>query len=247
MSDKSCLEVCCDSLQSVLTAQRAGADRIELCSCLMVGGLTPDAALYEMLREKTAIPLRCLIRPRFGDFLYSEDEVELMARQIKRLRALGADGFVIGCLNEKGELNIPAMKRLIEASQGAKLTLHRCIDVSADGLKTAAEAAELGIDTILTSGQKENCWQGRDFIGKLLAEKLPLTVMPGAGVNADIIKKLRQCYDLNVFHMSGKEIVESKMEFRREGVPMGLPGFDEFSIYSTSFEAVKAAKAALYE
>ena len=171
MPEKTVLEVCCDSYESLMTAEKAGADRVELCSCLMVGGLSPDTALLEMIREKSSLPVRCLIRPRFGDFLYTEDEIELMARQIINLKAAGASGFVIGCLNPQGELNIKAMEKLISAAGYSGLTLHRCIDVARDGIETATVAARLGIDTILTSGQAASCWEGREFIEKLLNEK----------------------------------------------------------------------------
>ena len=241
MNNNACLEVCCDSYESFKIAEKAGAQRVELCSCLMVGGLSPDSALMEMIREESNLKVRCLIRPRFGDFLYSDHEVELMARQIINLKACGADGFVIGCLTPEGELNKKQMEKLISAAGYSGLTLHRCIDVSKDGIKTAKEAAELGIDTILSSGQAATCWEGRKFLKRLIDEKLPVTVMPGAGVNAEVIKKIREVLPVNTFHMSGKEIIDSKMEFRRQGVPMGLPGFDEFSIWRSSEKAIKAA------
>ena len=101
----TCLEVCVDSFASAMAAVRGGADRLELCSCLIVGGLTPDVALLEQIRRETELPIRCLMRPRFGDFLYTEEEIRLMETQIPRLAAAGADGFVIGCLTPEGDLD----------------------------------------------------------------------------------------------------------------------------------------------
>lgn len=245
--NETCLEVCVDSFASAMAAVQGGADRLELCGCLLVGGLTPAVELLEQIRAVSNVAIRCLMRPRFGDFLYTEKEVEQMERQIRRLAQAGADGFVIGCLRPDGGLDLEKMTRLVKAAEGKGLTLHRAFDVSRDGLETARQAADLGIDTILTSGQAADCWTGREYLGRLLAEKLPLTVMPGGGVSAAVIGKLRALYPLHTFHMSGKTTLESAMTFRRTGVPMGLPGIDEFSVWQTDEEKVRAAARVLRE
>lgn len=245
MSENKCLEVCVDSFSSAVAAIKGGADRLELCTCLLAGGLTPDVVLLEQIREVSNIPVRCLMRPRFGDFLYTEDEVELMEKQIKNLRSAGADGFVIGCLTPQGELDLRKMDRLISAAKGKGLTLHRAFDVCKDGIKCARQAAQAGIDTILTSGQAQSAWEGREFIARLTREKLPLTIMAGAGINAEVIGKFLQLLPLNTFHMSGKVTLQSKMVFRREGVPMGLPGIDEFQVWQTDENAVRQAAEVL--
>ena len=223
-----------------------GADRLELCSCLIVGGLTPDVALLEQIRRETELPIRCLMRPRFGDFLYTE-EIRLMETQIPRLAAAGADGFVIGCLTPEGDLDGRNLERLARAAGGRGLTLHRAFDVCRDGRRTLREAAQLGLDTVLTSGQAADCWTGRSYLGALLEEGQPLSIMAGGGVQADVIRRLRAQYPLDTFHMSGKITQPSGMTFRREGVPMGLPGLDEFTIWQTSEAQVRAAAAALRE
>ena len=120
------LEVCVDSLASAQAAIAGGADRLELCSALAVGGLTPYAELLQQIRAQSRIKIRCLIRPRAGDFLYTKDEILLMAAQIGNLKRLGADGFVIGCLTADGELDTAAMQPLLKAAEGTGLTLHRC-------------------------------------------------------------------------------------------------------------------------
>lgn len=245
MNENKCLEVCVDSFSSAMAAVRGGADRLELCTCLLAGGLTPDVVLLEQIREVSNIPVRCLMRPRFGDFLYTDDEISLMERQIKNLRSAGADGFVIGCLSSNGELDLSKMDRLISAAQGSALTLHRAFDVCRDGIKCARQAAESGIDTILTSGQAQSAWEGREFIARLTDENLPLTIMAGAGINAEVIGKFLQILPINTFHMSGKVTLQSGMEFRREGVPMGLPGIDEFQIWQTDENAVCQAARVL--
>ena len=207
-----------DSFASAMAAIRGGADRLELCTCLLVGGLTPDVALLRQIREVSDIPVRCLMRPRFGDFLYTEEEIRLMERQVHSLKEAGASGFVIGCLTPEGELDREPMKRLIGAAGGLGLTLHRAIDVSRDAVRTAETAAELGIDTILTSGQASDCWTGRECLGRLLSR-----------------------YPLRAFHMSGKVTLDSAMRYRRPGVPMGLPGLDEFSVWQTDEGKIRQA------
>ena len=243
------LEVCVDSLASARAAVAGGADRLELCSALAIGGLTPYAQLLKQIRAESNVQIRCLMRPRAGDFLYTREEIDMMAAQIRELRALGADGFVIGCLTPEGELDKAAMAPLIDAAKGAGLTLHRCIDVSRDLVKTYRDAAELGIDTILTSGGAGNCAAGKAAIGQLLALRDAHNgpeVLIGAGVNAKVIQAFRAEFPTaRAFHMSGKTDIESGMRFRREGVPMGIPGFDEWHIQQTSMDAVQAARAAL--
>ena len=239
------LEVCVDSLESARAAIRGGADRLELCSALAIGGLTPYKGLLKQIRKESDIPIRCLMRPRAGDFLYTPEEIQLMASQIRELKAAGADGFVIGCLTAEGELDKDAMAPLIEAAAGSGLTLHRCIDVSRDPLATYRTAGKLGIDTVLTSGAAGSCMKGMDLIGQMLKEEGP-QVLIGAGVNARVIASFREAFpEASAFHMSGKQDIPSKMVFRREGVPMGIPGFDEWHLQQTDEEAVRLAREAL--
>ena len=243
------LEVCVDSLVSARAAIAGGADRIELCAALAVGGLTPYGELLRQIRAESHIPVRCLMRPRGGDFLYEKEEIFMMAAQIEELRKLGADGFVIGCLTPDGELDKNAMAPLLKAAEGAGLTLHRCIDVSRDPMETYLAAKELGIDTVLTSGAAGSCTLGMETIGKLLklrdAQNGP-EVLIGGGVKASVISGFKARFpEARAFHMSGKQDVESGMRFRREGVPMGLPGLDEWHIQQTSVENVRAARQAV--
>ena len=243
------LEICVESLTSVRSAVKGGADRVELCSALAVGGLTPYEMLLRQIREESEIPVRCLMRPRGGDFLCTPEELDMLRRQILQLKDAGTDGFVIGCLTAQGDLDMEAMKPLVEACGDKGITLHRCIDVSRDPEKTYLDAAALGIDAVLTSGGASSCLKGMETIGKLLKLRDQIhgpEVLIGAGVKASVIAKILEEYpQAAAFHMSGKTEIESRMEFRREGVPMGLPGLDEWHIQQTSLEAVAAARAAL--
>lgn len=243
------LEICVDSYASAMAAIRGGADRIELCSALAVGGLTPSPALLRQIRMVSDIPVRCLMRPRAGDFLYTREEIMQMAMEMDALKAAGADGFVIGCLTADGELDGDAMKPLLQAAQGCGLTLHRCMDVSRNLAKTYTDAASLGFDTVLTSGGAGNCRAGMDTIRELIRlreETAGPEVLIGAGVNAGVISAFLQAVPgACAFHMSGKTEIESGMRFRRDGVPMGLPGLDEWHIQQTSEEAVRSARKIL--
>lgn len=243
------LEVCVDSLASARAAIAGGADRLELCSALAVGGLTPYAELLQQIRQESKIPIRCLIRPRGGDFLYTTEEIRMLASQIENLRRLGADGFVIGCLTPDGDLDGNAMNPLLQSAQGCGLTLHRCIDVSRDPCKTYLDAMELGIDTVLTSGAAGSCLLGMETISKLLQLRdihNGPEVLIGAGVKASVIAAFKERHpQTRAFHMSGKIDLESGMIFRREGVPMGIPGLDEWHIQQTDEASIRAAKIAV--
>ena len=169
----------------------------------------------------------------------------MMAEQIRQLRDLGADGFVIGCLTAEGELDGAAMEPLLKAAQGCGLTLHRAIDVSRDLEKTYLDAKALGFDTVLTSGGEGNCTRGKEQIRRLLELEGP-QVLIGAGVNANVVRQFRgELPKAEAFHMSGKTLVQSGMRYRKEGVPMGIEGYDEWHLPQTGEEAVRAARAAL--
>ena len=244
------LEICVDSFDSARAAIRGGADRLELCSALAIGGLTPYEALLRQIKRKSDIPVRCLMRPRAGDFLYTPEELEMLRLQILQLKNAGADGFVIGCLDAAGNLDKTAMQPLVDAC-GGNITLHRCIDVSRDPLQTYLDAKALGLDTVLTSGGASNCLGGKDIIGQLLklrdAQNGP-EVLIGAGVKASVIRQFRAEFPgARAFHMSGKADIESGMVFRKEGVPMGAPGFDEWHIQQTQDQAVRDARGAMDE
>ena len=149
---KPVLEVCTHSVESAVSAERGGAMRLELCANLMIGGTSPDEDLFRMVRERVSVPVRVLLRPRCGDFLYTESEFELLCRQVKRFAALGADGIVIGVLTPEGDLDEERMAKLISLAGGCGVTLHRAFDVCRDPFAALETAKRLGVDTILTSG-----------------------------------------------------------------------------------------------
>ena len=243
MSNPCILECCVDSVESAIHAVNGGADRLELCANLIIGGTTPDVSLVREIRKHTDIRIHALIRPRFGDFCYSKHEVELMKAQIRGLKDAGVEGVVIGVLDEEGHLNVPVMQELMAEAQGLSVTLHRAFDMCCNPIEAMEEAIRLGIDTILTSGQKQTAWEGRELLTEL--QKCAdgrIVIMAGAGIGAETIKKLMPSTGITTYHMSGKVTLSSKMRYRKEDVNMGLPGISEYEIWQTSEELVREAK-----
>ena len=240
------LEACVDSVESALSAAKGGADRLELCGSLVIGGTTPNPWLFQEIRKHTDIRIHALIRPRFGDFCYTDEEFILIREAVKEFRRLGAEGVVIGILKPDGTLNMEQMKRLMEDAEGMSVTLHRAFDVCADPYETMEQAISLGIDTILTSGQKNICTAGADLLKDLVEKSAGrITIQVGSGVNADVIRELQPKTGATAFHMSGKVTMDSEMEYRREGVNMGLPSLSEYEIWRTDEEAVHRARQVL--
>lgn len=242
------LECCVDSVESAMAAAEGGADRLELCAALVIGGISPSLALFGQVKECCALPVRVLLRPRFGDFLYTDHEFRIIRREVELFREAGAEGVVIGCLTEEGRLHRERMKELAEAAGGMGITLHRAFDVCADPVEAYEQARELGIDTILTSGQESDCLKGMPLLKRLCElqknEDAP-RIMAGSGVTPDVIRRFLEETDIRAYHLSAKKIVDSGMRYRREGVPMGLPAMSEYSIYRTDKDIVAAARRVL--
>ncbi len=240
------LEVCVDSVESAVIAQEGGADRLEVCANLVIGGTTPGVSQFKQIRRACDMELNVLIRPRFGDFLYTEAEFCMLAEDIELFRELGADGVVVGCLKPDGHLDIERMRILRERAKDVHMTLHRAFDVCQDPERTLEEAVLLGIDTILTSGQKANCMEGKEQIRQwILQAKDRIEILVGSGVNAEVIRRLREEIQASSFHMSGKRICESGMIYRNSQVNMGIPGLNEFEIYRTDKKEIERAREAL--
>ena len=250
------LEVCADSVRSAVEAQAGGADRIELCSGLVIGGLSPSVAMFEQVKKNVDIPVRVLLRPRFGDFCYDGYEFETLKEEVCLFREAGADGVVIGILKPDGRLDTDRMKELVECAKSESksgkrpcaVTFHRAFDVCVDPLETMEQAISLGIDTILTSGQRNVCLQGADLL-KELQEKSRgrITIQAGSGVGAEVIRQLYPLTGIKAYHMTGKHVIDSEMQFRKEGVNMGLPMFSEYEIWRTDVDSIRAAKKVLEE
>ena len=243
------LEGCVDSVLSAKNATEGGANRLELCSNLIIGGTSPSTVLFKEVRKKCHNTIHVLIRPRFGDFCYDEDEFSVMLNEVKEFRQLGADGVVIGNLLPNGDLNLQQTAQLKDAAGNMSVTLHRAFDVCRDPIKTMQEAIGLGINSILTSGQQDTCLQGKECIRNLVKESAgTIEILVGTGVNADVIRRLRIETAAKAFHMSGKKTIESKMQFRNPDVHMGIASIDEYEmLVADKDEFIRAARELRYE
>lgn len=240
------LECCVDSVESAIAAKKGGADRIELCSALVIGGLSPSQALYQKIREQVDIPIRVLLRPRFSDFCYTDFEHEIIKEEIKSFRNLGADGIVIGTMKPDGTLNLEQMKEFIKEAQGMPVTLHRAFDMCKDPLVTLEEVRKLGISTILTSGQKNTCVDGIELLKELVEKAQGETeILIGGGVDASVIPMLAEKTKAKAYHMSGKISMESKMCYRKQDVSMGVASVSEYEIWRTSEKRVREVRKIL--
>ncbi|MFR3727215.1 copper homeostasis protein CutC [Lacrimispora sp.] len=242
------LEVCVDSVESAKAAVRGGADRLELCANLVIGGTTPGVSQFKQIRKACNVPINVLIRPRYGDFLYTDHEFQMILEDTRMFHKLGADGFVVGFLDPDGNLDKERLHKLrIEAGKGS-MTLHRAFDVCRDPFKSLKEAMEIGVDTILTSGQQDTCLKGKKLLGELvrLAED-KIDIMAGSGVDAHVISSLMEESNVRCFHMSGKVIVDSGMRYRKDDVNMGIPGIGEYDIFRTDEDKISQAKRCMEE
>lgn len=186
------IEVCANSLQSALNAQEAGADRIELCSELAVGGITPSYGLLKAVREKIHIPVHVLIRPRSGDFTFSDDEFKIMKTDIRTCKEMGFAGIVSGVLLPGHTLDKERTRELVQQAEDMRFTFHRAFDWVKDAAKTLEELENLGVDYILSSGQRKAAMLGIDLLQELQELARHCTIMPGSGINQMNVSRLKE-------------------------------------------------------
>lgn len=233
------LEICCGDLNSLIAAKKGGAYRLELCSGLSEGGLTPSIGLIRKAANLGFTEINVLIRPRPGDFLYSEDEIKLMEEDIKAAVNAGATGIVTGCLDPDGNINKKLTARLIKAAREASsypvnITFHRAFDVTADPMQSIEDVIALGCDCLLTSGLAKDAFTGKEMLRKL-KEKAGdrIKIIAGSGISPMNAKEILAYSDIDGIHGTARQACESGMRFRRPGVPMGIPGMSEYSILTT--------------
>ncbi|OOG55934.1 copper homeostasis protein CutC [Rhodanobacter sp. B05] len=210
------LEIAANSVASALAAQDGGAGRVELCAALELGGLTPSHAQIALARERLRIPLYVLIRPRAGDFLYSDLECETMQRDIETCVALGCDGVVLGVLDADGRVDTARCRTLIAAAGKLGVTFHRAFDLSRDPVQALEDIVALGCERILTSGAQASAVEGATRIRELVQQAGDrIVVMPGAGITAQNIAALATATGAHEFHASAKRQLPSGMQHRR--------------------------------
>jgi copper homeostasis protein len=241
------IEICVDSVEGAMAAERGGADRVELCDNLMEGGTTPSGGSIKLAREHVRIGLQVIIRPRGGDFLYSEIEFSVMSEDIRLAKALGADGVVIGCLTAAGQIDLPRTRRLIEQARPLKVTFHRAFDMCRDPKQALEQLIELGVDRVLTSGQEASVLEGLDLICELQQQaKGRIILMPGGGLTPRNIEKIVRISGVEEVHLSARSTVESGMTFRNGRCFMGgVLRPPEFSWKMTDASAIGTVVKAL--
>lgn len=241
------LEVCVDSIASVLAAQEGGAQRVELCANLFEGGTTPSAATIEIARKHLTIDLNVMIRPRGGDFLYSDLEFAIMQRDIEIAKALGANGVVIGLLTEYGKIDIERTKALIELARPLSVTFHRAFDMVADPTNALNALIALGLDRLLTSGLEPTALEGAETIAQLSQQAAGrIIIMPGGGIHERNIAQIVRQTAATEVHMSGRHTQESQMRYRNSRVSLGgTLQQPEYSRQITSAARISASLAAL--
>lgn len=242
MEKKYKLEVCVDSIQSCLAAQAGGADRIELCDNLFEGGTTPSAGMISLAREQLNLKIQVIIRPRGGDFLYSDLEFEIMKRDIETAKKLGADGVVIGILNADGTVDIKRSEELVALARPLSVTFHRAYDMTKDPFQSLEEVISTGADRLLTSGMMNEAPDGAQLIAKLVEKANDrIIIMPGAGINKDNIRDMISITGAKEYHLTGASLQESKMSYRNPKVFMGgLPDIPEFERFVTDEKRIRS-------
>lgn len=240
------LEVCCGSLESVITAQRAGAHRIELCSALDEGGVTPSYGLMHSVGRLDKIKKHVLIRPRGGDFHYDIEELQIMLADIRMAHAEGFDGVVVGALTTDGEVDLPACRALVAAAEGMSVTFHRAFDLCANRTQALEQIIELGFDRVLTSGGAPTAYEGRVELQRLVQLAAGrIVIMPGAGVKSTNAGLILETTGAQEIHASARAPRPSDMRFKHRGVSMGVSEHDEYLRYETSPASVMAILAAI--
>lgn len=241
-------EVCANSVESCLTAQAGGANRVELCAGIPEGGTTPSygdiAVARELLKETH---LHVIIRPRGGDFLYSPIEQRIILKDIDLARKLGADGVVFGCLTAEGDVDLPLMRQLMEAAEGMSVTFHRAFDVCRNPQQALEDIIGLGCHRILTSGQQPTAEQGIPLLKNLQQQADGrIILLAGCGVNETNIARIAQETGIHEFHFSAREQIESGMLYRNPQVSMGgTVCIEEYSRPLTTSKRVSQTIAAL--
>jgi copper homeostasis protein len=240
------IEVCVDSVESAIAAQQGGADRVELCANLLEGGTTPSAGMIAVARKSLTIGLQVIIRPRGGDFCYSDSEFEIMQRDIDVARQLGANGVVIGMLLPDGSVDIERTRALIDLARPLNVTFHRAFDMTRDPYAALEDLIALEVDRVLTSGQEPSVLEGLDLITELVRVAGDrIIVMPGGGAERNLKKIVAQSGAREV-HVASTTAIESHMRYRNGRVFMGgelRP--PEYTRFVTDSEQISALRKAL--
>ena len=247
--NKFILEICANSVESAIMAEKGGAHRVELCDNIYEGGTTPSYGAIEQARKMLSIDLNIIIRPRGRDFCYSDNEFEIMCNDILIAKSLGVNGVVFGILNPDGSVDIKRTKYLVKLANPMNVTFHRAFDMCRDPFQSLEDIIECGCKRLLTAGQANKAIQGIEIIKQLVQKSNGrITIMPGSGIDESNIEEIYSKTGAYEFHASLRKSVKSKMEFKKDGIYMGgISSISENENYVTDPERVKKIIEIVYQ
>ena len=234
------LELCLESVESAIAGERAGVQRVELCADLLEGGTTPSAGTLHAARERLSLAINVMIRPRGGDFLYTDAEFAAMRHDIQTAKELGADGVVFGLLRADGSVDVERTRQLVEFAAPLPVTFHRAIDVSRDLLEALEDVIATGAARVLTSGGRPSVIEGIDMIASMVkAANGRILIMPGCGIRASNVLTVLEKTGVREIHMSLEAEESSGMQYRKAEIPMGGVEGREYLRFLTPQAAVE--------
>jgi len=243
------LEICAINLESAIAAEKGGASRIELCDNIIEGGTTPSAATIKLAVEYLSIPVNVLIRPRGGDFIYSDLEFENIIEDIKYCKSVGVSGIVIGVLKNDSSIDIKRTKQLVELANPMNVTFHRAFDLCIDVFQSMEDVISTGAIRILTSGQQQSADKGISLLKKLQSKSNNrIIIMPGGGININNVEHIIKTTSVSEIHMSAKTKVPTKMDLHQYNITLSGGDFaNEKYHYSSDYNLVKAIAKTIFD
>ena len=240
------LEICVDSLESAVAAEAGGAQRVELCTALAEGGLTPSVGLIRAVRSSITIGVHVMIRPRAGDFLYSDDDFAIMKEDIGVAAQCGADGVALGLLTSDGDVDVARTRELVELARPMEVTFHRAFDMAHNIQGALEDVIQTSVDRVLTSGGEPTAMQGRHKIRELVrASEGRVRIMAGGGIRAENVQQVAQATGVFEFHAALRRAVPSPVKHQRRKIHLGDPGIDDYSRKVATATDVRALWEAL--
>jgi copper homeostasis protein len=238
------VEACVDAIDAALEAERGGAGRIELCGELLQGGVTPSAGLIAAVWDRIDIPLFVLVRPRAGDFLYTDDELDVMRRDIEQMKALGVDGVAFGALTADGDVDVEQMRSLIALARPMSVTFHRAFDFVRDQDAALDVLLDLGVERVLTSGGAPTALEGVSRIAEL-ARRVGdrMIVVAGGSITASNVGEVVAASGVREVHVRGAARVESAMRHRRSAVSLSKVGASDYDRSATRADEIRRVVA----
>jgi copper homeostasis protein len=241
------IEVAVESAEAAVAAADAGGQRIELCANLTEGGTTPSAGTIAATLSRVRVPVFVMVRPRGGDFLYSDIELDVMLRDIEAARAAGAHGIVTGALTADGSVDVARTRQLVEAARPLPVTFHRAFDLAADLGRALDMLVECGVERVLTSGGTARAGDAIPMLADLVRRaRGRITVMPGGGINAANVAEIIRATGAHEIHVGGTKLIAGGMRFRRPEISFARPPLpDEYTLTAPDLDRLRSVVATL--